>query len=216
MKKLITVFLSVTMLLAVLALCAGAADNSAWLIPKGEGMVCPAELTKGYTEANSAMIDVNLSGYSYLHFKMMFAKNTHVEYPACWGYMVILDNEAAVGKYETSTNVVSLNIAETKDYTGGTWYDVVVPFSSFNAYGAGSKPIAEWTESAKMVRFVLVAADNSELSFKDFYVSVNENDTAPADPVEPSPNTGNAIVSMTVAAVISLSAAGIIIGKKKR
>lgn len=182
MKKIMIALLSTAMFLLVCTPGVFAADNSAWLISESEVVICPAELTKGYSEGNSTLFDTDLSGYNFLHFKMKFAEKTEINYDkGVWGYLILTDNIDAIGQYEASQNVVASNIAATKEYEADTWYDVVIPFSGFSAYGVESKPIAEWTAGAKLFRFVLVAADNSELQFKDIYVSVNENDVLPSD-----------------------------------
>mgnify|MGYP002794672076 CR=1 FL=1 len=139
------------------------------------------------------------------------------------GHVMLIDNADAVGKYESSKNVVTSNIAETKDYEGGTWYDFTLPFSSFNAYGAGSQPIAEWTDTAKMLRFVFInGMGNPEISVKDIYISVNENDAAPAESSQSgeennpgSPDTGTGFMLTVMTALVS-SASAVFIRKKRR
>ncbi len=223
MKKLLTVLLMAAALFTMLTFGTGAKDNSVWLISKDAVLTLPAELTKGYTEINSDMFDTDLSGYGYLHFKLMFAEDYHIEWQPSWGYVMLIDNTDAVGKYESSKNVVTSNIAETKDYKGGTWYDFTLPFTSFNAYGAGSQPITEWTNTAKMLRFVFVnGMGNPEITVKDIYVSVNENDAAPVEPSQgegdnnpDSPPTG-AHFAPAAMMVLASSAAAIVLIKKKR
>ena len=223
MKKFLTALLTAALLLTMLTVGVGAKDNSVWLISKDAVLTLPAELTKGYTEINSDMFDMDLSGYGYLHFKLMFAEDYHIEWQPSWGYVMLIDNADAEGKYESSKNVVTSNIAETKDYEGGTWYDFTLPFSSFNAYGAGSQPIAEWTDTAKMLRFVFITGmGNPEISVKDIYISVNENDAAPAESSQSgeennpgSPDTGTGFMLTVMTALVS-SASAVFIRKKRR
>lgn len=219
MKKLLSALLIIATLLSAMVLGTSAADTSAWLIGEGATVVCPAEVTKGYAEVNSDLFSTDLSGYNYLHFKMMFAETVNVHYPSFWGYLILTDKEEA-GAWESSQNVVSANIAADATYEANVWYDVTLPLAGFAAYGSGSAAIADWTNPCRRFRFVIAASENPELQFKDIYVSVNENDAAPSnEPVEDggdtsSPETGSALLA--VGAVMVLSAGGVTVLSKKR
>lgn len=214
MKKFLTALVTAAMLISTMAIGMGAKSESKWLISKGAEIVCPAEVTKTYTEMTSDVFDTNLSGYNYLHFKISFAENFHVEYPGRWGYIQLVNNEESIGNYEGGTDVVAYNIAETKDYEAGKWYDFTIPFSSFTKYSANGVTIDQWTQSAKCMRVVFVAPDNEAITIKDIYISVNENDAAPAD--EPvSPPTGSFFNAAMVTLLVSSAGAAAIIRKKR-
>ncbi len=226
MKKLLTALLITAMLLSTMLFPASAASNSAWLIGEGATVTVPAELTKGYAEANSDLFSTDLSGYQYLHFKMKFAETVNVNYDTgFWFYIILTDKEEA-GAWESSQNVVSKNFFGVTTYEGNEWYDITVPLAEFGAYGAGSAVIADWTKPCRMFRLVIAAAENPELQLKDIYVSVNENDPSPADAAvdstpapdtgatDPAPDTGSALLA--VSAVVALSTAGALAVSKKK
>ncbi len=216
MKKTRFGLLTILVLFLVSGLGAGARGNAAWLIGEDTVLTLPAELLKGYSEANSDMIDVDLSEWQYLHFDLCFAEDVHIEYPSFWGYIILIDNAGAVGQYESAKNVVSYNLAQTADYEAGKSYHFAVPLSGFAAYSPGSLGVGEWTEGLKMIRFVFASAENPEITVRNLYLSKNENDPAPsAEQADPqNPPTG--MPALPVGAALLTSGAVLLRSKKRK
>ncbi len=186
MKKLITAIVSLSMLLSLLTVCVGAeAPTSKWLHEKGTELVLE-EQNIGWSATNTELFSTSLDGYAYLHYTITFEETFHNEVAQnLYFYAMLADHEAQEAT-DTTANSCIASMFDTKDFVGGTSYDIVVPIESFQPYAAGSINPKLWTGPARFFRFVIAAPASSAAKVTNIYLSVNADDPAPADPASSS------------------------------